>query len=161
MGYALYANDNGTPVLLSEGPDAAAAIAVEKSTTTIETDLPAGSAVSVPTHAPGSGKLLVYLDGVLCVEGETYTDASATTITMIDTIPAGFVITAVAFTTASDPSDDMQAYIDALGQKADTASMQTMLDKKADKTDVQTELDKKLDKSVYEQEKTEAMEGLS
>jgi hypothetical protein len=160
MSYALYANDNGTPVLLSEGPDAATAIAVEKTTTKVETDLPAGSSVSVPTHAPGSGKLFVYLDGILCTEGETYTDSASTSITMIDAIPAGFVITAVAYTNAKDPSDDMSAYIDALGQKADLASVKSLIATKAEKTDVDAALDTKLDTAVYESEKTTALENL-
>lgn len=131
--YSAFINDSGTPIPLPSSADALA-VAINRVTTTLEADLPAGAAVSVPTHVVGSAKLQVYLDGVLCLPTETYTDKTVTTITFVDTIPAGHVITAVAFTNATDPSDDMAAYIAALGNK--------------------------LDKQVYEDEKTAAMEGV-
>ena len=87
----------------------------------MEADLTAGTAVSVPTHTVGSAKLQVFLDGVLCQPDDQYTDKTVTTIAFADTIPSGHVITAVAFTNATDPSDDMAAYIAALGTKLDKA----------------------------------------
>lgn len=131
--YSAFINDSGTPIPLPSSAEAVA-VAINRVTTTLEADLTAGTAVSVPTHTVGSGKLQVFLDGVLCQPTETYTDKTVTTITFVDTIPAGHVITAVAFTNATDPSDDMAAYIAALGNK--------------------------LDKQVYEDEKTAAMEGV-
>ena len=131
--YSAYINDSGTPVPLPASADAVA-VAINKVTTTLEADLPAGTSVAVPVHTVGSAKLQVFLDGVLCQPTETYEDKTVTTITFLDTIPAGHVIAAIAYTNATDPSDDMAAYIDALGQK--------------------------LDKSVYEDEKTAAMEGV-
>lgn len=132
--YSAFINDSGTPIPLPASADAVA-VAINRVTTTLEADLTAGTAVSVPTHTVGSAKLQVYLDGVLCQPTETYTDASTTTVTFVDTIPSGHVITAVAFANATDPSDDMAAYIDALGQK--------------------------LDKQVYEDEKTAAYSEVS
>lgn len=80
-----------------------AAVAINKITTTLEADLTAGTAVSVPTHTVGSAKLQVFLDGVLCQPDDQYTDKTVTTIAFADTIPSGHVITAVAFTNATDP----------------------------------------------------------
>lgn len=111
------------------------AIAISRVTTNLSSDLPAGTSVSVPTHVVNSSKLQVFLDGVLCLPGEQYTDATVSTITFVDTIPAGHEITVIAYTNATDPSDDMTAYIQALGTK--------------------------LDKAVYEDEKAAAKEAVS
>lgn len=132
--YSAYINDSGTPVPLPASADAVA-VAINRVTTTLEADLPAGTAVAVPVHTVGSAKLQVYLDGVLCQPTETYTDKTVTTIAFVDDIPSGHVITAIAYTNATDPSDDMAAYIAALGQK--------------------------LDKQVYEDEKTAAYSEVS
>lgn len=113
----------------------APAIAISRVTTRLISDLPAGTSVSVPTHVVNSSKLQVFLDGVLCLPAEQYTDATVSTITFVDTIPAGHEITAIAYINATDPSDDMTAYIQALGTK--------------------------LDKAVYEDEKTAAKEAVS
>ena len=111
------------------------AIAVSRVTTNLSSGLPAGASVSVPTHVVNSSKLQVFFDGVLCLPGEQYTDATVSTITFVDAIPAGHEITAIAYTNAADPSDDMAAYIASLGGK--------------------------LDKQVYEDEKTTAKEAVS
>lgn len=111
------------------------AIAISRVTTNLSSDLPAGTSVSVPTHVVNSSKLQVFLDGVLCLPAEQYTDATVSTITFVDVIPAGHEITAIAYTNAADPSDDMAAYIASLGNK--------------------------LDKQVYEDEKTAAKEAVS
>jgi hypothetical protein len=97
------------------------AIAASRVTTNLSSDLPAGTSVSVPTHVVNSSNLQVFLDGVLCLPAEQYTDATVSTITFVDTIPAGHEITAIAYTNATDPSDDMAAYIQALETKLDTA----------------------------------------
>lgn len=132
--YSAYINDNGTAVPMPASADTAA-VAINKITTTLEADLTAGAAVSVPTHTVGSAKLQVFLDGVLCQPDDQYTDKTVTTIAFADTIPAGHEITAIAYTNATNPSDDMTAYIQALGTK--------------------------LDKAVYEDEKTAAKEAVS
>lgn len=113
----------------------APAIALSRITTHLSSDLPAETSVSVPTHIVNSSKLQVFLDGVLCLPAEQYTDATVSTITFVDTIPAGHEIMAIAYTNATDPSDDMTAYIQALGTK--------------------------LDKAVYEDEKAVAKEAVS
>ena len=132
--YSAYINDNGTAVPMPASADAVA-VAINRVTTTLEADLPAGTSVAVPVHTVGSAKLQVFLDGVLCQPDDQYTDKTVTTVAFVDTIPAGHVITAIAFTNATDPSDDMAAYIDALGNK--------------------------LDKQVYEDEKTAAYSEVS
>lgn len=132
--YSAYINDNGTAVPMPASADTAA-VAINKITTTLEADLTAGTAVSVPTHTVGSAKLQVFLDGVLCQPDDQYTDKTVTTIAFVDAIPAGHEITAIAYTNAADPSDDMAAYIASLGGK--------------------------LDKQVYEDEKTTAKEAVS
>lgn len=121
--YALYINDGGNPVYVTGAGDSAAATAmtVARVETALDADLPAGTPVAAPAHAVGSAKLQVYLDGVLCVPGEQYTDATSNSVKFLDSIPAGHQITAVAFTNASDPSDDMAAYIAALAEKVDKA----------------------------------------
>lgn len=111
------------------------AIAISRVTIHLSLGLPAGTSVSVPTHVVNSSRLQVFLDGVLCLPAEQYTDATVSTITFVDTIPAGHEITAIAYINAIDPSDDMTADIQALATK--------------------------LDKAVYEDEKTAAKEAVS
>ena len=57
--------------------------------------LNANTAFTVPNHTVGSKKMLVFFNGILCKQGSTkqYVDASATTITFNDTLPAGSEIT--------------------------------------------------------------------
>ena len=100
-------------------------------------------------------RLQVFLDGVLCQPDDQYTDKTVTTIAFADTIPSGHVITAVAFTNATDPSDDMAAYIAALGNKLDKQVYEN------EKTTYIQALGTKLDKAVYEDEKTAAKEAVS
>lgn len=152
--YSAYINDNGTAVPMPASADTAA-VAINKITTTLEADLTAGTAVSVPTHTVGSAKLQVFLDGVLCQPDDQYTDKTVTTIAFADTIPSGHVITAVAFTNATNPSDDMAAYIAALGNKLDKQVYEN------EKTTYIQALGTKLDKAVYEDEKTAAKEAVS
>ncbi len=57
--------------------------------------LSANTAFTVPEHTVGSKKMLVFFNGILCKQGssEQYVDASATTITFNETLPAGSEIT--------------------------------------------------------------------
>lgn len=84
--YSAYINDNGTAVPMPASTDTAA-VAINKITTTLEADLTAGTAVSVPTHTVGSAKLQVFLDGVLCQPDDQYTDKTVTTIAFAEHHP--------------------------------------------------------------------------
>ena len=60
-----------------------------------DADLAAGAAFGVPTYTVGSNSLQVFLDGLLCVKGREYTEASATTVTFTSVIDADTQIVAV------------------------------------------------------------------
>lgn len=73
-------------------------LVVTRSVTTLTTDLAAGTSFTVPAHIVGSDKLKIYLDGVLCVRGQQYTDEDATTIKFLDDILSGWEIQAESLT---------------------------------------------------------------
>lgn len=62
-----------------------------------DSTLIAGAAFTVPTYQLGSGRLQVFLDGILCLEGESnqYVEDSTTTIKFNDDIPADMEIVAL------------------------------------------------------------------
>lgn len=64
---------------------------------------PAGTAFDVPRYAIGSGELSVFYNGLLCVAGRDYTEASETTVTFSFDLPVDAEITAVS-TTSPDGS---------------------------------------------------------
>lgn len=60
--------------------------------------LTAGSDFPVPAYEVGSGRLQIFLNGVLCIEGADaqYIEATSNTITFNDDIPADFEIVAIS-----------------------------------------------------------------
>lgn len=115
---ALYVKTSAGLEQIKLGGGSSASISIARQTTTLDADLPAGTPVAAPTHAVGTAKLQVFLDGVLCIPGEQYTDATANSVKFLDAIPAGHQITTVAFTGAPDPSDGTASYTAALAEKA-------------------------------------------
>lgn len=87
------------------------AVSIARQTTVASAVLAAGATVSVPVHAVDSAKLQVYIDGVLTTKDSSYKDASATTITLVDSYPAGTVIDGVVIQNATDPSADTAALL--------------------------------------------------
>lgn len=79
---------------------------VSRLDTVLAAELPAGSAFSVPPYLAGSGKLQIFVGGVLCAAGESgdaamYREngdagALSTSVTFFETLDAGFGITAIA-----------------------------------------------------------------
>lgn len=61
---------------------------------------PAGTPFAVPQHVVASDLIKVYLNGLLCLQGEHYVEQSATAITFTSDIPADMPIT-VTVTTVS------------------------------------------------------------
>ena len=62
--------------------------------------LTAGTPYAVPAHAIGSDLIKVWLDGLLCLEGEHFNEVSSSAITFTSDIPADMQIT-VTVTTIS------------------------------------------------------------
>ena len=60
----------------------------------------AGEAFTVPTHAPDSDALQIFLNGLLCAKGREYVEASATSVTFTEVIPADWEITATVTASA-------------------------------------------------------------
>lgn len=60
--------------------------------------LTAGTAFTVPEYEMGSGRLHVYLDGILCLEGTAnqYTEVTTTTIKFNDNIPSDMEIVVIS-----------------------------------------------------------------
>ena len=130
---ALYVKQDGKLTKLDLGggsPSGGGMVSVSRQTTTLGSTLKAGNAFAVPAHEQGSGKLAIYIFGIL-LDVSAYADASSSTITFNSDIPAGSEITAVALVSA-ESSGDLAAITAAV--------------------------DGKLDASVYEAEKQEAMQ---
>lgn len=129
---ALYVKQDGvlTKLNLGGGSSSGGMVSVSRQTTTLESTLPAGQPLAVPAHESGSGKLMVFVFGILLGD-DAYEDASETTITFKADVPAGSEISAIAFVT-TESSADLAALSAAVNGK--------------------------LDASVYEAEKQEAMQ---
>lgn len=130
---ALYVKQDGVLTKLNLGGGSSSGggmVSVSRQTTALESPLPAGQPLAVPAHEVGSGKLMVFVFGILLGD-DAYEDASETTITFKTDVPAGSEITAIAFV-STEASADLAALSAAVNGK--------------------------LDASVYEAEKTEAMQ---
>lgn len=97
MRYKAYINDGGTAVPFpgSEGGSVAVNTLTSSGRSSV---IAAGTAFDVPTYTVGASELQVWIDGLLCVKGEQYEEASATTITFTFDLPADATVTATATT---------------------------------------------------------------
>ena len=131
MADALYVKqgENLIKLDLGGGSSPGGMVSVSRQTTVLESTLPAGQPLAVPAHEKGSGKLMVFVFGIL-LGGDAYEDASETTITFKTDVPAGSEISALAFV-STETGADLAALSAAVNGK--------------------------LDASVYEAEKKEAM----
>lgn len=68
---------------------------------------PSGVPFDVPRYQVGSGNLQVYLNGVLCIKGDQYTETTETTITFLFDLQADAEVCAVS-TESSDGAVSMQ-----------------------------------------------------
>lgn len=64
----------------------------------------AGTAFDVPAYAVGASELQVWVDGLLCVKGEQYSELSSTTIAFTFDLPDDATVTATATTAAGGTS---------------------------------------------------------
>ena len=97
MGYKAYINDGGTAVPFpgSEG----GSVAVKTLTSSGRPSaIAAGTAFDVPTYTVGASELQVWIDGLLCVKGEQYTEVSNEAIAFTFDLPADATVTATATT---------------------------------------------------------------
>ena len=97
MAVSLYYKEtNGSLVKIETGGGGKTEVSKAVSTSRGDT-LTAGTAFEVPAYELGSGRLQVFLDGLLCLEGESnqYVEASTTTIKFNDDIPADMEIVAL------------------------------------------------------------------
>lgn len=53
-----------------------------------------GTEWNVPTYTKGNNSLSVFINGVLCVNGEEYTEVTATSVSFTSEIPADYELTA-------------------------------------------------------------------
>lgn len=100
---ALYVKTAGGFEQIKLGGSSASS-SITRQTTTLESALPAGSALAVPAHETGGGKLRLYLYGIL-LSSDAYTEASASTVTFAQELPAGTEITAEALVVAGESAD--------------------------------------------------------
>lgn len=98
MASIFYKDTNGKLVQIPLGEGGTEGTAKTTVLTSVDRGavLPAGTAFTVPKYEVGSGNLSVYMDGLLCVLGETYTERTSTSIVFADDIPTGTEITAMA-----------------------------------------------------------------
>ena len=97
MGYKAYINDGGTAVPFpgSEGGSVAVKTLTSSGRSSV---IAAGTAFDVPTYTVGASELQVWIDGLLCVKGEQYTEVSNSTIAFTFDLPADATVTATATT---------------------------------------------------------------
>lgn len=142
--YSLYGYDGGQIVpIVTDGSGGGGSVSVTRVKTTLESSLVAGTAFAVPAHTVGSGRILVHLNGLLCAEGSTeqYVDASSTTITFNDDLPAESEIDVVVFSGADTTNEDTSALLSSV-------------------TSLTSSLNQKLDKTTYETEKQDAYDSI-
>ena len=116
---ALYVKTSAGLEQIKLGGGPSASISITRQTTTLESALPAGSALAVPAHETGGGKLRLYLYGIL-LSSDAYAEASASTVTFAQELPAGTEITAEALVVAGE-SADLTALASALNGKLDAS----------------------------------------
>lgn len=86
------------PVQLGDSGSIAVNTFVSTDRTTVH---PSGAAFDVPTYQVGSGQLQVFVDGLLCVAGQQYTETSSTTIAFTFELPADAEVIACSTTSTS------------------------------------------------------------
>ena len=57
--------------------------------------LSAGTEWDVPTYTKGNNSISIYVNGVLCVKGEEYTEVTTTSVSFTSDIPSDYELTAV------------------------------------------------------------------
>lgn len=95
----LYVKNGNSIIPLELGTGAGSTLTVTRESKVLTETLTAGTAYEVPTHTVGSDLLIVLFDGLLCEAGASkqYVDASATTITFNDDLPAGSEIDVLVY----------------------------------------------------------------
>ena len=97
MGYKADIKESSTfvPFTSSEGGSDAVNMLISSGRWS---DIAAGTAFDVPTYTVGASELQVWIDGLLCVEGEQYTEVSNAAIAFTFDLPADATVTATATT---------------------------------------------------------------
>lgn len=72
---------------------ASGGVRVSTQTETVENEIASGQSYSVPEYSMGSGKLSVFIDGILCSVGVEYYEETSTSIYFTSEIPAGIELT--------------------------------------------------------------------
>ena len=97
MGYKAYIKDGSSVVPFpgSEGGSVAVNTLTSSGRSSV---IAAGTAFDVPTYTVGASELQVWIDGLLCVKGEQYTEVSNEAIAFTFDLPADATVTATATT---------------------------------------------------------------
>ena len=61
-----------------------------------------GTAWAVPSYTMGDNSLSVFVNGLRCIKGQQYAEASSTTITFTFDVPTDFELTAIVTSSSSD-----------------------------------------------------------
>lgn len=61
-----------------------------------------GTAWTVPSYTMGDNSLAVFVNGLRCIKGQQYTEASSTTITFMFDVPMDFELTVVVTSSSSN-----------------------------------------------------------
>ena len=67
-----------------------------------------GTAWTVPSYTMGDNSLSVFVNGLLCIKGQQYAEASSTTITFTFDVPTDFELTAVVTNGTGDETRAVQ-----------------------------------------------------
>ena len=71
----------------------------------------AGTVWTVPSYTMGDNSLAVFVNGLRCIKGQQYTEASSTTITFTFDVPTDFELTAIVTSSSGDASRVVQTDI--------------------------------------------------
>lgn len=97
MGYKAYIKD-GSSVVPFPGSEGGSVSVNTLTSSGRPSAIAAGTTFAVPTYTVGSSELQVWVDGLLCVKGDQYTEVSNSTIAFTFDLPADVSVTATATT---------------------------------------------------------------
>lgn len=113
--YSLFYNNAGTPTKI-ELADAESGSGISRiESLTRDSVLTAGSAFAVPQYTLGSDNIMVFRDGLLCIEGESgqYQEATETTITFNEDLAIDTQIVVIGPTSAKFVSASRSSVVSA------------------------------------------------
>lgn len=111
MADSLYIQTADGPVKVEIGGGSSGVSYKVFTSTSRSTVISTGTAWTVPSYTMGDNSLAVFVNGLRCIKGQQYTEASSTTITFTFDVPMDFELTVVVTSSSSDATRSVQTDI--------------------------------------------------